>query len=131
MITFTQLGKMGRLGNQLFQYAALRSLSLEKNYECKIPNPEFVEWHGQKCLLNNFNIKAGYLSDEDYKKIKFNYVENNVSIFDTNFFYMSDGVNLNGFFQSYKYFEKHVEKIIQELSPKKELLLSVQEKFNN
>ena len=32
MITFLQLGKYGRLGNQLFQYAALKSLGLKKNY---------------------------------------------------------------------------------------------------
>ena len=30
MITFLQLGKHGRLGNQLFQYAALKSLGLKK-----------------------------------------------------------------------------------------------------
>ena len=30
MITFNELGKYGRLGNQLFQYAALRALSLKK-----------------------------------------------------------------------------------------------------
>jgi len=48
MITFLELGSFGRLGNQLFQYAALKSLGLENGYEAKIPNPSLKEWHGQK-----------------------------------------------------------------------------------
>ena len=64
MITFFELGKLGRLGNQLFQYAALRSLSLEKGYESKIPNPNTCEWHGQKCLLGEFNIQSPYLKEK-------------------------------------------------------------------
>ncbi len=56
MITFTQLGKYGRLGNQLFQYAALRGIALEKNLEAKIPDFNNSHWHGQKCVLDNFNL---------------------------------------------------------------------------
>ena len=70
MITFYQLGMLGRLGNQLFQYAALRSLGLQNGYETKIPNPRDREWHGQHCLLNNFNIKSSYLQQEDFLKLK-------------------------------------------------------------
>ena len=33
MITFSQLGKHGRLGNQLFQYAALKGLSVKNGYD--------------------------------------------------------------------------------------------------
>jgi len=32
MITFLELGKLGRLGNQLFQYSALKSLALRNGY---------------------------------------------------------------------------------------------------
>ena len=38
MITNFALGRDGRLGNQLFQYAALRALSLEHGYEIVVPN---------------------------------------------------------------------------------------------
>ena len=75
MITFTQLCKYGRLGNQLFQYAALRSLSLETGYQCKIPDPQLMHWHGQDCLLGNLNIEAPYLEEKDYDKIQFLYRE--------------------------------------------------------
>ncbi len=62
MITFYELGQLGRLGNQLFQYAALKSLGLEKGYEVMIPNPSTRTWHGQECRLNNFNIKSSYFN---------------------------------------------------------------------
>ena len=39
MITFYELGNNGRLGNQLFQYAALKGLSTKREYDIKIPNP--------------------------------------------------------------------------------------------
>jgi len=122
VITFSELGRYGRLGNQMFQYAALRSLSLNKGYEFKIPDPKTMEWHGQPCLLDNFNIKAEYMSDEDYGKIKFNYMDPIVGSFDQNFFYLGDGVNLFGYFQSYKYFKDYKADIVNELTPKDSLL---------
>ena len=75
MITFTQLGQLGRLGNQLFQYAALRGLALEKGYESKIPDPTTCTWHGQKCLLGEFNIQSGLLNEYDIHKLKYRYQE--------------------------------------------------------
>ncbi len=37
MITFDKLGNHGRFGNQLFQYAALKSLALKNNYKVVLP----------------------------------------------------------------------------------------------
>lgn len=122
MITFSQLGKHGRLGNQMFQYAALKSLSLETGYQCKIPDPKQMHWHGQGCLLGNLNIEAPYLNESDYDKIKFVYRERNIDRFDKNFFYLGDGVDLSGFFQSTKYFTKYKEQIIKELTPDRKLI---------
>ena len=46
-------------GNQLFQYAALKSLSLDRGYEIKLSQNLYnSSWHGQKCLLNNFKNKS-------------------------------------------------------------------------
>ena len=61
MITFTQLGNLGRLGNQLFQYALLKSISLKTNKEIVLPSSvkENV-WHSQKYLLGNFNLSCEY-----------------------------------------------------------------------
>ena len=67
MITFIHLGALGRLGNQMFQYAALRGLGLARGYETKIPNIGERMWHGQKCLLQNFNIEVEYVEEEELK----------------------------------------------------------------
>ena len=52
MITFSQLGKYGRLGNQFFQYAALKGLSVKNGYDIALMSDlKNTVWHGQKCLL--------------------------------------------------------------------------------
>jgi len=33
MLSFNKLGKSGRLGNQMFQYATIRGISANKNYD--------------------------------------------------------------------------------------------------
>ena len=44
MITFYTLGEMGRLGNQLFQYAALKGLGLKNGFQVKIPKNMIVNF---------------------------------------------------------------------------------------
>tara|TARA_B100001093_G_scaffold340006_2_gene324781 strand:- start:3017 stop:3892 length:876 start_codon:yes stop_codon:yes gene_type:complete len=131
MITFSQLGKMGRLGNQLFQYAALKSLALKKGYECKIPNPSKMEWHGQECLLDNFNIEAEYLDEQDLKKINYRYYEGSMSKIDRNYFFLGDGADILGYFQSYQYFKDFEKQIVKELTPKSSLIEEAQRILEN
>lgn len=121
MITFNKLGEYGRLGNQLFQYAILVAVSEKTGYEIKLPNYNNKTWHGQKCLLNNFNISAGYIENH---KIVNNYIEkpNNNYIFDSNVFKVKDNTNFHGFFQNYLYYVDCVDKLIEELTPKKEII---------
>ena len=38
MIGFNYLGKMGQLGNQMFQYASLKGIARKRGYEFCIPN---------------------------------------------------------------------------------------------
>ena len=37
MIGFDHIGTMGRLGNQMFQYAALKGIAAHRGYEYTIP----------------------------------------------------------------------------------------------
>ena len=129
MITFDQLGKYGRLGNQLFQYAALRALGLKKGYEVKIPNFSHMMWHGQGCLLDNFNIEASRLSAQDYGKLASasQYEERDVDSYDKAFFTIPDNTNLRGFFQSLYYFQDFENQIKKELTPKDRFLKKSQE----
>lgn len=122
MITFHKLGQMGRLGNQLFQYAALRGLSLKNGYEVAIPNPQTMDWHGQISLLDQFNIEAVYLNDDNISQIQYMYSEPSWQKYDPTFFEIPDGSTIEGFFQSTFYFEEFEEQIKKELTPKSELV---------
>ena len=122
MITFLELGRYGRLGNQLFQYAALKSIALKNNYQCKIPNPESMDWHGQKCLLSEFNIESHFLTQEDINNLSNVAIEPSVDWFFEPFFSISDNRSIHGYFQSTYYFNDFKEQICKELTPKQEYL---------
>ena len=121
MITFSELGKLGRLGNQLFQYAMLKSVSLAIGHELKIPNPEEIIFQNQKCLLDKFNIKCDYLTERDKHSITTNFVEPDHTSFHPQVFYAPDNTNFYGYFQSYQYFKKFDVQIREDLRLEKQL----------
>ena len=43
MIGFNHLGQHGRLGNQMFQYAALRGIAAARGYDFAIPQSNFED----------------------------------------------------------------------------------------
>ena len=104
MIYFNELGSYGRLGNQLFQYAAAKSLAIRNKTEVGLVDLDTKHWHGQQCLLSNFNLNYTKItimpgaptyneSPEDYWK------------FNPSFFSLPNEVNLHGFFQNINYFK--------------------------
>lgn len=125
MITFTNLGMHGRLGNQLYQYAALRAASLRTGYICKIPNYKERVWHSQPCLLDNFNIQSEFLNEADIKSIKHNVVDPSTYRGDCVGYYfpslesINDNTDILGFCQNTKYFSDFEKEIKDELSLKK------------
>ena len=121
VITFLELGKLGRLGNQLFQYAMLKSVSLETGYKIKIPNPENIEFESQKCLLNSFSITCDYLDKEEEKNLNATFVEKDHTVFYPQVFQVPDFINFHGFFQSYQYFKKYEKQIRKEFKLIREL----------
>jgi len=114
MITFTQLGRLGRLGNQFFQYAAAKSVSLELGYELKVPNFEDVSWQNQKCLLSEFNIQCDFLDPVDFYKIQTRFVEPHHAHYFDQVFSVPPGTDLYGYFQNYRYFVKFEDQIRNE-----------------
>ncbi len=107
MIGFDHIGTMGRLGNQMFQYAALKGIAAHKGYEYTIPpeNSEIqIDNYG---LLEAFELSTnkniGWLNagNSIIQERSFDF---NQDLFDT----FPDGSGLYGFFQSEKYF-KHIE----------------------
>lgn len=99
MISFNNLGHMGRLGNQMFQYSALKGVASYKGYWYSIPkNTSLTECFKIPETLSNKNQETLFI--EQYE-------------FDLNFFNnCPDDIDIAGYFQSEKYF-KHIEKEIR------------------
>ena len=116
MVTFTELGRLGRLGNQLFQYAVLKSISLEKGCKIKIPNPQTMEWQNQKCYLGEFNLECEYLEPEDYSRIQYRFQEPDHTQFYSEVFGAPDNTDFVGYFQNYGYFSKYEDTIRKEFA---------------
>ncbi len=121
MITYSQLGNYGRLGNQLFQYAMVRSVSLETGYQLKIPPLENIVCQNQRCQLTEFNIQCDYLEPDDYYRIGPRFVEPDHREFYPQVFQVRDNTDFAGYFQNYQYFAKYQEQILEDLRFNKEL----------
>ena len=113
-VAFNYLGKLGQLGNQMFQYAATKGIASKLNTSFMIPDHReiFDDGIGNRytILLHDvFNLdgQRGILQTQ-------NYIQEDNFCFEEKFFNMSSSTNvcLWGFFQTEKYF-KHIEKEIR------------------
>jgi len=110
MIGHNHIGKNGRLGNQMFQYAALRGIAAKHDYEWCIPPSDFHNEHKDHQLFEAFKLP----SVKNIEMLSATYVEEKSFTFDGDLFEnCSDNSNLYGFFQTEKYFN-HIEQQIRE-----------------
>jgi|TARA_B100000073_G_scaffold100448_1_gene79994 hypothetical protein len=104
MISFNNLGHMGRLGNQMFQYAALKGIASYRGYEYSIPSHDMML---KQCFKipetkSNNNIKSYSFDGIEYNK---NYVND-----------CPDNVDISGYFQSEKYFQHIRSEILKDFT---------------
>lgn len=142
MLTFNNLGNKGRLGNVLFQYAALKSKAIDLGCEVKIPNPKVKYHDGQQCQLQHFNLNAKIISRDEchriYKKVG-TYRENisygkkgsSVGVIDPSYKNIKHNTNMDGFFESEHYFKHNKDIIKREFELKKDIQNVVDNKINN
>jgi hypothetical protein len=101
MIGFNHLGIIGRLGNQMFQYATLRGIANTHSYEFTIPESDFNDEWNDHQLFDAFNLphlkSKGRVSDKFVQERQFNYDSEMVE-------QCPDDVSLYGYFQTEKYF---------------------------
>lgn len=108
MISFSKLGKQGRLGNQLFQMAATISHAINQNTSYVFPKWQYENYFNLTgCFSNNIKIEKTYTEP---------------------YFHYSDiprfnNLELSGYFQSELYFLQHKDIIKQLLTPKYEVQL--------
>ena len=113
MIGFNALGQLGRLGNQMFQFAALKGIARHHGYQCCFPpSSNKNEWTDHQLLIpfklsstNELNIQ--YI-DVDRPTV----IEKGFGFDQDLFNNCPDWVTIQGFFQTEKYF-KHIEKEIK------------------
>lgn len=112
MLAFNQIGNLGRLGNQMFEYASLRGIASHHGYDWSIP-PFHLKGIENYSLNECFQLKS--VTDKNVGVYdNFQYIGERFFHFDEQLFEnCPDNVSLHGFFQSEKYF-KHIENEIRE-----------------
>ena len=125
MIGYNRLGSNGRLGNQMFQYASLRGIAAARNYDWKIP-PEDWEHKDNYGLFETFelsNVKPENLGFVDGQNVQ----ENDHCFIPEFHKECPDDSNLEGYFQTEKYFENIADQIREDFIFKKGYLEPCQE----
>ncbi len=117
MIGFQQIGYMGRLGNQMFQFASTLGIAHRLGFEAKFPIENCFKLQGSgpfdpklgrnmlvKCdLLDCFDIDPIYFIPDrhlDFDKV----YHESVFEYDKRSEEIQDGTNLYGYYQTEKYF---------------------------
>ena len=130
MLTFNGIGSLGRLGNQMFEYAALRGIAAKHGYEWCIPPSDrkgIENYSLHECFKLSPERKEGVIENQHLTEPYFHFCD---ELFDR----CPDNVNLHGFFQSWRYFD-HIADTIREdftfhdehLKPCQEMIESVEE----
>jgi len=132
MIGFNNLGRMGRLANQMFQYASLKGIARNRGYDYMISYHEDAVNDGIGNMLRTelfdsfeLDVITGTLNGRVIPERQHNFDQ---ELFNN----CPDNVVLQGFFQTEKYF-KHIEDEIREdftfkddiLNPCKEMMSTV------
>ena len=130
MITNITIGKHGRLGNQLYQYASAFNLAKKLDTELWIPqesenyntlgryNP-VIKTNDQYSndLFRLFKLKFGQKKPLSViqKEIRHYYNENNVVKYYPKFWNLKDNTCLHGYFQAKEYVDEYGSELINEL----------------
>ncbi len=112
MISFVNCGYFGRLGNQMFQYAALLGFATYSEQEWGIPKENsVVEKQINLNHIERFVLKDGF-------NVKYKENPNPQQQFQENgkLVKLPQNTDINGYFQSEKYFVHCIELVKRELS---------------
>jgi hypothetical protein len=140
MISYDRLGSNGRLGNQMFQYAALRGIAAHRNFDWCIPPedyPSLTNYTIQECF------KLNHLTEKNIRTLNpiitknelfsfYNLANSNSTIknrieksyeFDEDIFNnVEDNTNIDGFFQTERYFKHIKDEICEDFEFKDDIL---------
>ena len=100
MLAFNNIGSLGRLGNQMFEYAALRGIAARHSYDWMIPTPDrkgIENYSLHDCFKLSPDRNEGIMFDQYAQEPHFHFSN---ELFEK----CPDNVSLHGFFQSWRYF---------------------------
>lgn len=123
MITFSNLGNYGHLGNQMFQYASIIGIAKKNGYDYCFPLHELSL--RKSSLPKWFDLTT---KDQTYFGNIFN---EQMFRFDFTLFDLPDNTDYFGYFQTEKYFEHCSSFIRNEFTFKNEIKQKVDEWFKN
>lgn len=95
-ISFSMLGRYGRLCNQMFQVAAVSCLARERGFELLLPTVEFAE------VRKHFKIQAHDFDNNSASQIKFQWNEPRFA-YSPEIKSIPGNCDLVGYFQSWRY----------------------------
>jgi len=124
MISYKQIGKHGRLGNQLFQFASTYGIAKKLGYDVKFPIENIIEPSIEDFkdgirreitfdVPKYFEIPQDLLCSIKEINTRFEVQEPQFHFFEE-MFSIPNEANLNGYFQTEKYF-KHCEKELRNI----------------
>lgn len=128
-ISYNRLGSNGRLGNQMFQYAALRGIAANRGFNWLIPRPESYG-DSNYGLFDCFKMDSvqesnfGMLNAQSLSTGQFHFMQ---EFFDN----CPDGVNLHDYFTTEKYFSNVKDIIRKDYTFKDEILNPCKEIFED
>ena len=127
MIGFNALGQLGRLGNQMFQFAALKGIARNRGFEyCFPPTKNKNEWTDHQ-LFNPFKLSSTnqlnvQFIDSDRPTVMEETFYFNEKLFNE----CSDWISLQGFFQTEKYFKHIRDELLKDFEFRDEILKPAQ-----
>lgn len=119
-ISYNRLGSNGRLGNQMFQYAALRGIAANREFDWLIPRPDSYG-DSNYGLFDCFKMESvqesnfGILNSPSISTGEFHFIQ---KFFDE----CPDNVNLHDYFTSEKYFSNVKDVIRKDYTFKDDIL---------
>jgi len=108
MLSFNNLGNLGRLANQMFQYASLKGVARHRGYDFSIPPQQVFGQHDTLVRSSELNIYNVFdnIKNNNIQVARNPILQERMHEFDEGLFRSCpDNVDFFGYYQSPKYFE--------------------------